>query len=548
MEGEKNVDTGRGSDPERPVNPDDGPRRVGDARAEGESSGVGTAGTGDARTMHLTGEGEIAHELPDKYLPAVEYRDLPEPLPLRKIVGASVVLLATALGSGELIIWPYITTQVGIGLLWLAVVGFSMQYFLNMEIERYTLATGETAVTGFTRMWKPWGILFCLGAFLPNAWPGWATGGATLLAYLFGFSTETLAVPIIAIIGLISIGIAITVSPVIYQTVEKIQFVLVGFIAVFMVIALVFATNASAWGGMITQAPNGLVNFPNYLGQLGVATLLGAIAFAGAGGANNLTQSNYIRDKGMGMGQRIPRIVSPITGEEVAAPSLGYMMKTDEENMRRWRGWWKVANQEQIATFYVIGLVTLIGLSVLVYSVLGGTEVGTEADPTFLQREAEALGSQIGTWFAVFFYLAGFAILFSTNLGIIDYVSRLVADSLKISFFGRSETITESRIYFGIVWLMIIAGSIILLAGFDQPIVLLIIASAGGGVVMAFYSWLLIIMNRRMLPEPIKLRGIRLPIMYFIAIFFSFFAIMLVTDVLLTNIVGTSLTELLGLA
>jgi hypothetical protein len=24
-----------------------------------------------------------------------------------------------------------------------------------MEIERYTLATGETAVTGFSRFWKP---------------------------------------------------------------------------------------------------------------------------------------------------------------------------------------------------------------------------------------------------------------------------------------------------------------------------------------------------------------------------------------------------------
>lgn len=512
-----------------------------------EREGSGSAGAEDSATMHLTGEEEIASELPTKYLPGVEYRDLPEPLPLRKIVGASVVLLATALGSGELIIWPYITTQVGIGLLWLAFVGFSMQYFLNMEIERYTLATGETAVTGFTRLWKPWGIIFCLGAFLPNAWPGWATGGATLVAYLFGFNTENLTIPIIAIIGLTAIGIAITVSPVIYQTVEKIQFVLVGFIALFMVIALVFATNASAWGGMITQAPSGLINFPSYLGQLGVATLLGAIAFAGAGGANNLTQSNYIRDKGMGMGQRIPRIVSPITGEEVAAPSLGYMMKTDEENMRRWRGWWSVANREQLMTFYLIGLVTLIGLSVLVYSVLGDSEVTGEADPTFLQRWSEAMGNEIGAWFSVFFYVAGFAILFSTNLGIIDYVSRLVADSLKISFFSRSETITESRIYFGVAWLMIVAGSIILLAGFDQPIVLLIIASSGGGVVMALYSFMLIKLNRTVLPEPIKLKGIRLPIMYVIAIFFGFFALMLLADVLLTNIVGTSLTDLLGL-
>jgi hypothetical protein len=41
-------------------------------------------------------------------------------------------------------------------------VGFTMQFFLNMEIERYTLATGETAVAGFTRFWMPWGVIFIL--------------------------------------------------------------------------------------------------------------------------------------------------------------------------------------------------------------------------------------------------------------------------------------------------------------------------------------------------------------------------------------------------
>jgi hypothetical protein len=106
--------------------------------------------------------GERASELPSKYLPAVEYRDLPDPESLRNYLGASVILLATALGSGELILWPYITTQVGIGLVWLSVLGISVQFFLNMEIERYTLVTGETAVTGFSRMWVGWSVIFAL--------------------------------------------------------------------------------------------------------------------------------------------------------------------------------------------------------------------------------------------------------------------------------------------------------------------------------------------------------------------------------------------------
>jgi hypothetical protein len=116
-----------------------------------------------AETTSREGGADAGWNLPTKYLPPpLGSRDLPEPLPLRKIVGSSVIILATALGSGELIFWPYIVTQVGIGILWLAAVGFTMQFFLNMEIERYTLATGETAVAGFTRFWKPWGMIFIL--------------------------------------------------------------------------------------------------------------------------------------------------------------------------------------------------------------------------------------------------------------------------------------------------------------------------------------------------------------------------------------------------
>lgn len=469
---------------------------------------------------------EVASELPSKYLPAVEYRDLPEPAPLRKILGASVIILATALGSGEFIIWPYITTQAGIGLLWLAFVGFTTQYFLNMEIERYTLATGETAITGFTRFWKPWGIVFVLGAILPNAWPGWATSGAALLTFTFGLG-EGARAPI-AIIGLVAIGLAITASPVVYQTIEKIELVLVGIILVFLVTAVVVATDASAWAGIVTQAPAGVAGFPATAAEIGAATLLGAIAFAGAGGANNLCQSNYIRDKQMGMGAYIPRIVSPITGEEEARPSLGYMMRTDEENMRRWRGWWKVANREQFLTFYIIGLFTLLTLSVLTYSTIGAGDFGEDLD--FIQAEGDALKEIIAPWFGTFFYIAGFVVLFSTNLGIIDYVSRITADSLKVSFLGESEFWSESKIYFASVWFIIVAGSIIILTISDQPLVLLIISSAGGGVVMFLYSGLLILLNRRALPDAIKLRGVRLGAMVFTFVFFAALSAYLLYD------------------
>jgi hypothetical protein len=281
---------------------------------------------------------------------------------------------------------------------------------------------------------------------------------------------------------------------------------------VFLLVAIAIATDLSAWTGIVTKAPQGLANLPRDLAVIGTTTIFSGVVFAGAGGCNNLVQSNYIRDKGLGMGILMPKIVSPVTGEEEARPSLGYKFEVNEGNMGRWRHWWKVANQEQILTFYILGLLTLIGLSVLLYSTLGGNVKVPESEAgsiTFLQTEAQALGNQLGTWFEYFFYFAGFAVLFSTNIGVVDWVSRLTADSLKVTFLKTSEFWSESKIYVTVVWIMVIGGSIIVWTG-AEPLVFLVLSATGGGFMMFFYSALLILLNRRSLPDPIKINSWRL--------------------------------------
>src|ERR687896_648425 len=462
--------------------------------------------------------GEFATELPSKYLPAVKYRDLPEARSLRNYMGASVIILATALGSGELILWPYITTQVGISLVWLSVLGITVQFFLNMEVERYTLLTGETAVTGFSRMWVGWSVVFVLGAILPNTIPGWASGAAEVFTFIFGLGEG--AAPIVATIFLISIALALTLSPVIYQVLEKVQAVLVIIILAFIALAIIIATDLSAWGGVVTQAPSGLANLPGFWTEIGAASLLGALAFAGAGGANNLVQSNYVRDKGMGMGLHIPNIVSPITGEEVAAPSLGYVPPDTEENRRRWKEWWKVANQEHLITFWFIGALLLVSLCVLVFSAIGVQEnIGT--DLAFVEDWAVAMGERIAPWFEYFFLIAGFVMLLSTNIGIMDWVARLTGDSLKVTFLKEREFWSESKLYVTAVWILAIGGSIIIWTGIE-PIILLTFSAAGGFFVMAAYSTLLNFLNRRYLPEYAKLKGWRSPIIVLVAVFYLF--------------------------
>ena len=47
--------------------------------------------------------------IPHKNLPPLRYRNLPESVSWRKMVGPSIMLAGLSLGSGEFVLWPYIT-------------------------------------------------------------------------------------------------------------------------------------------------------------------------------------------------------------------------------------------------------------------------------------------------------------------------------------------------------------------------------------------------------------------------------------------------------
>ena len=103
--------------------------------------------------------------------------------------------------------------------------------------------------------------------------------------------------------------------------------------------------------------------------------------------------------------------------------------------------------------------------------------------------------------------------LYAAALGICDYTSRLVADTVKVTYLAGSRRWSESRIYSTVVWGLLVVGALVLLSGFDQPLVLLVISSVVGGFMVFVSSILLIRLNRTALPAAIRVRGYRLVVM-----------------------------------
>jgi hypothetical protein len=459
--------------------------------------------------------------VPDRVLPAPGTEALPEPVPLRAMIGPSVILVGLSIGSGEFVLWPRITAEWGFALFWACWLGVTIQFFLNMEIERWTLATGESAVVGFVRLSRAFGPIFLVCATVPWVWPGWATGAATLLAW-------ELPVPITAtaIAGLVLCGAILSIGPVVYRTVETLQIVLVAGIFSALIVLAVKVVEVETVLALLA----GAVRFGSVPEGIHLPMLLGALAFAGAGGSVNLAQSNYIKDKGYGMGRWIGRITSPFTGREESDSEVGKVFEVSAENLARWRVWWWRSNIEHFVSFYLLALISLALFCLLAASLLPpGEEVGQGLD--FIRAEALAIDTRFGTAARIAFLATGVAVLFSTELALLDAVARVTADLLKVaSSLYLGLELSLSRMYFGVVWAMIGFCALVLLVGFDQPLTLLVLSAALNGLVMFLYSGLLLWLNLRSFGGELRPHPVRIAALCLSLVFFGYFSVLTLLD------------------
>lgn len=417
---------------------------------------------------------------------------LPEPPRFGKLIGPGVILLATAVGSGEILFWPGITSTYGFQFLWLVIAALIFQYVLNTEFVRYTLATGEPVVNGYTRLWPGFRYVFLAAAILPWLWPGWATGGAQALQWLFGGEVRWIATA-----SLLAIGLLLTGGRQVYRALEAAQ----TWMVVYILGVLILTALVVVQPDVLATAGAGLARSPLPLPEgLAPATLLAALVFCGAGGTINLATSNWVRDKGFGLGALAPRIVNPMTGALQATGSALYRIDSGPDSRRRWAAWWRIGRREQQLTF-LSGSILGLALPMLIASELVGRRnlgVGTDA----VHAQARMLGSGVGAWLEIMFTIAVAAIFLTSALGVLDHSARLAA-SLLVPKTGKpsagSRWRSESGLYFVVLWSMIAFGIFVLLGlNVSDPPTLLTLAGALSGIVMFLYSGLTLWLNAKM--------------------------------------------------
>ncbi|MGH7657389.1 MAG: Nramp family divalent metal transporter, partial [Gemmatimonadales bacterium] len=156
--------------------------------------------------------------------------DVPKVPRLRHLVGPSVIALGMGLGAGEFLLWPNLITVNGYGIWWLFWVGVITQFFVILEIERWTIATGESVFAGMARLdrFAFWPWFFLVATLASFFWPGWASQSAEFTGRIVLLLTgQELAWQPIALLMLAVIWIGLAGSRIVYNALERFEIGLV---------------------------------------------------------------------------------------------------------------------------------------------------------------------------------------------------------------------------------------------------------------------------------------------------------------------------------
>jgi len=450
-----------------------------------------------------------------------------------KVIGPGAIMAATSIGGGEWLVGPAAAVKYSASIFLIVTLAIIFQMVFNLEAIRYTLYTGEPIYGGIMRL-KPgpkfWAGFYAIVGFFQLGWPALAgSAAAALLAAWLGRlpdSGDRTFQIIITIVLIMVVVLVLSFGGTIERMLEMFAWTMLAVVFGFLLLVNFIFVPMSHWWLTFT----GFFSFSGLPKPIDWLLIGSLAATAGSGGLGNLTITNWVRDKGWGMGSTVGAIPSAIGGVQIQLSHVGKIFKVTPESLARWKEWMRYVHADQI---WVWGLFCFLGMflnvNLATFVVPHGTDMqGLAAGAYQAKYLAEKAWS--GFWFVTLFN--GFWLLFKTQLGNTDILVRTVTDAMWMAS-GRVRDWRGGqihRIYYGIllafsIWSILVIGS-------ASPMRLFTILANIAGLVLVIAGVQILIVNRRFLPKPIRAPLWREILLGLCVLFYAFFSFFVVRNVL----------------
>ncbi len=394
-------------------------------------------------TTHI--EPELTEPIPDPgCLPAWKVDDLPKPIPfharnLLGLIGPGIVLAGGSIGTGEWVMGPQAAARYHGAMMWAVTLSILAQVILNTEVIRYTICTGEPIMTGFMRC-KP-GPKFWLAFYLLLDFGGWFPSLAGLASQIIVVAwkglkpTDAIDTELVRSVSyVVFLGCAglVLFGRKIYNTLQLVMGSKFLFLLFYLLICNLFfvsmKTWGQIWGGLID--PVSVPRDPQGNPQIDWGLISALAGFAGVGGLGNIMVSNFVREKGWGMGSKVGAIPSAFGGTQIKLSHIGTICRPGEETRVRFAGWFRYLLPDQ---YFIWGFGSLVGM--MLPCTLGAQYLRVEslqyADQwKWAAALAQDFGAVHGEIFRGLTLFCGLVIMIPGQFYVVDNVARRWTDAI----------------------------------------------------------------------------------------------------------------------
>lgn len=393
--------------------------------------------------------------------------------------GPGIVLAASIVGSGELILTTTLGAKVGYIMMWLIILSCLIKAVVQSFLGRYTIAMAETGLDAVNRIPGP---RFRVG------WVVWAWAAMVFMTLfqitgMFIGVSQTMnsiitSIPVTAWVMLFLVFALALLLGGAYHRIEKLAMIKVGLFTLITLMSAVLLLSSPDF--KVAELSQG---FTFQIPDAGLAVAVAVFGITGVGATELYIYTYWCVEKGYA------RYTGP--------------REDTEAWRRRARGWVRVMN------FDVIGSMIIYTIATVAFYLLGAgilNKMGLVPDGKAMISTLTNIYTQtFGEWAKWLFYLGAIVILFGTIIAATAGHSRMFADFMRLQGTFRKDDSKARNRWRDIFTVVLLVIPVVFYMIFGQaPVQMVVWGAIAQAMMLPVISFATVFLVQRHLPKELK--------------------------------------------